>query len=89
MNWNPEIAYWVINGLMFTIPFSWYVVLIMHKDLKKKNHIIKVQESFIDKLTSEEPEIPEGKVRCNSCFKVVDKDYCSYLNCRLNANQEL
>jgi vacuolar-type H+-ATPase subunit H len=26
----------------------------------------------------------DGKIRCNSCHKVVDKDYCSYLNCRLS-----
>ena len=30
-------------------------------------------------------QLGEGKIRCNSCHKVVDKDYCSYLNCRLKA----
>lgn len=80
MNWNPEIAYWVINGLMFTIPFSWYVVLIMYKDLRKKNRIIKVQERFIDKLTNESFDKHRELLESYNTFLFNEHDEAFYTN---------
>lgn len=36
------------------------------------------------KPLKENERIEEGKIRCNSCHKVVDKGYCSYKNCRID-----
>lgn len=41
------IMNWVINALIFSLPFSWYMCFQMYKDLKKKDAIIKLQENML------------------------------------------
>jgi len=41
------IMNWVINMLIFSLPFSWYMCYQMYKDLKKKDEIIKLQEDML------------------------------------------
>lgn len=40
--WN-----WVINLLVMSLPFSWYMIWQMWKELQKKNKIIEFQDSLI------------------------------------------
>lgn len=40
---------WVINIMMFSLPFSWYMCYQMYKDIKKKDKIIKLQEEMLKK----------------------------------------
>lgn len=42
-----EIMYWVLNALIFSLPFSWYMCYQMYKDLKKKDKIIEFQSNII------------------------------------------
>jgi len=41
------IMNWVINALIFSLPFSWYMCYQMYKDMKKKDKIIKLQEEML------------------------------------------
>ena len=41
------IMNWVVNMLIFSLPFSWYMCYQMYKDLKKKDKIIKLQEDML------------------------------------------
>ena len=43
-----ELEYWVVNILIFSLPFSWYMCYQMYKDLKKKDKIIKIQEKMLE-----------------------------------------
>lgn len=43
-----EIMYWVLNLLIMSLPFSWYLCYLMYKDLKKKDKIINHQNKIID-----------------------------------------
>jgi hypothetical protein len=38
---------WVVNVLIFSLPFSWYMCWLMYKDMKKKDRIIKLQEEML------------------------------------------
>lgn len=42
-----EIYNWVINGLIFSLPFSWYFIFQIYKESKKLRDIIKIQDSII------------------------------------------
>ncbi len=42
-----EIMNWVVNALVFSLPFSWYMIYQIYKDLKKKDKIIKIQEKML------------------------------------------
>lgn len=39
---------WVINALIFSLPFSWYMCYQMYKDLKKKDAIISLQDKMLN-----------------------------------------
>lgn len=39
---------WVINALIFSLPFSWYMCYQMYKDLKKKDKIIELSKRMLD-----------------------------------------
>lgn len=41
------IMSWVVNMLIFSLPFGWYMCYQMYKDLKKKDKIIKLQEDML------------------------------------------
>lgn len=38
---------WVVNVLIFSLPFSWYMCYSMYKDLKKKDKIIELQNKML------------------------------------------
>lgn len=44
-----NIYEWIINSLIFSLPFSWYMCFQMYKDLKKKDEIIKMQNKILEK----------------------------------------
>jgi hypothetical protein len=44
-----EIMSWVVNTLLFTLSFSWYLCYQMYKDLKKKDKVIRLQERMLEK----------------------------------------
>jgi len=46
---KPVIFNWVINLLIMSLPFSWYMMYQMYKDIKKKDSIIELQKRIIDK----------------------------------------
>jgi hypothetical protein len=46
---QTEIYNLVVNALIFSLPFSWYMLFQMYKDLKKKDKIIKLQEDMLRK----------------------------------------
>ena len=43
---------WIINALIFSLPFTWYMCYQMYKDLKKKDKVI---ELLINKILNEKP----------------------------------
>lgn len=43
-----EIMNWVVNSLLFSLSFSWYMCFNMYKDLKKKDEIIEIQTRVIN-----------------------------------------
>ena len=43
-----EIYNWVINSLIFSLPFSWYMCYQMYKDVKKKDKIIEMQTKLLE-----------------------------------------
>ncbi len=43
-----KIMGWVINMLIFSLPFTWYMSYQMYKDLKKKDAIIELQKRIIE-----------------------------------------
>ena len=44
---NIIIMNWVVNCLIFSLPFSWYMCWTMYKDMKKKDGIIKLQKKIM------------------------------------------
>lgn len=44
---NATIMNWVLNILIFSLPFSWYMTYSMYKDLKEKDKIIKLQDNML------------------------------------------
>lgn len=44
-----DIAYWVVNILIFSLPFTWYMCWQMYKDMKKKDKIIELQNNMLKK----------------------------------------
>lgn len=44
---DVAIMYWVVNTLIASLPFSWYMCFQMYKDGKKKDGIIKLQEQML------------------------------------------
>lgn len=41
--WN-----WVVNILIMSLPFSWYMCYQMYKDLKEKDKIIELQNKILN-----------------------------------------
>ena len=49
-----KIYEWVINILIVSLPFSWYMCYLMYHELKNKDHVIKIQEEILNKIRQEE-----------------------------------
>lgn len=43
-----EINNIIVNILIFSLPFSWYMCFQMYKDLKKKDKIIELQNKMLE-----------------------------------------
>jgi hypothetical protein len=43
---------WIINLLILSLPFSWYMCYNMYNDLKKKDKIIELQNRMLENKTA-------------------------------------
>jgi len=49
---KTEIYNFVLNALIFSLPFSWYMCYKMYNDLKKKDKIIELTRKMLEEAQS-------------------------------------
>lgn len=61
-----NIEYWVVNSLIFAVPFTVLVIREMYKDIKKQSKLLKVTENILKQEKRNKnwlDEVPEETVK--------------------------